>query len=138
MNCWACGRPAAGFGHLDLRFPASDARRYRHRWAFCSRHCQDAFHQLYDARAWNDPASIEDLLPMSLPLSQVTQRACLQALGAAAERVGFDTPLSRYSQVQATELIEAVIHAYETCLQADAGARGFMSRPFVDDSEIPF
>jgi len=139
VNCWACGKPAAGFSHLDLRYTPSDARRYRARWAFCSRRCQDAFHLLYDIRRQRDPAAIEDLVPMTLPLSPAAQRACLQAVGGIAEHIGFDVPVGRYNRDQALQLVEAVIAAYETCLQADAGARfPTPDAPFVDDPIIPF
>ena len=50
---------------------------------------------------------------MTLPLSPDAQRACLLALGNAADAVGFAVPLAQYSQQQELHVIDAVIHAYE-------------------------
>lgn len=141
--CWGCGRPARGFGHLDLRRRISDPRRAPYRWAFCSTTCQNAFHQLYDTRYRSDPDSVEDLLPVPHPLSQQTQRACLQALANVADRIGFDVPLAQYSQIQATQVIEAVTLAYEKSLRervnprANTNAAPAFNKPFEDD-QIPF
>ena len=139
MRCWACGQPARGFGHLDLRHPPANPRRYPHRWAFCSRRCQDAFHQLYDTRRRQQPASIEELIPVILPLSPDAQRACLRALGSTAERVGFAVPLAQYSQTQAQQVIDAVIHAYERHQQSQSRAlSGLPPLDDFEDSDIPF
>ena len=71
---------------------------------------------------------------MSVPLSPPAQRACLQALARAAEQVGFDVPIARYTQAQAVRLIESVIGAYEGGVQAPRprGPDGF------EDADIPF
>lgn len=135
-SCWACRRPARGFGHLDLRRRIGDPRRTPFRWAFCSINCQNAFHQLYVTRYRSDPASVEELLPVTHPLSHDVQRACLRALACEAERVGFDVPLAQYTQAQATRVIEAVTAAYEAVLRQRAEPRGTSDAPF--DDPIPF
>lgn len=141
--CWGCGRPARGFGHLDLRRRIADPRRTPYRWAFCSTTCQDAFHQLYATRARTNPGAVEELLPVPHPLSHEAQRACLSALAQVAERVGFDVPLAQYSQVQATEVIEAVTMAYEKTLREQTDPRNKPMPPTLDpdrpfDDPIPF
>lgn len=139
MQCWACGQPARGFGHLDLRHPLADPRRYPHRWVFCSRRCQDAFHQRYDTRRRHAPASIEELVPVTLPLSPSAQRACLRALGSTAERIGFAVPLAQYTRTQALQVIDAVIHAYERDQVSQSRVIGGL--PPLDDveaSDTPF
>lgn len=72
---------------------------------------------------------------MTLPLTPSAQRACLRALTAVAERIGFEVPLARYTPTQAVQLIEAVIAAYETVLQADSPLRG---PDGFEDLDIPF
>lgn len=134
--CWGCGRPARGFGHLDLRRPVTDPQRAPYRWAFCSATCQNAFHQLYSSRYRSDPASVEDLLPVTQPLSHQAQRACLQALASVADRVGFDVPLAQYTQAQATQVIEAVTCAYEAAIRQRSNPRVSDDAPF--DDPIPF
>ena len=76
---------------------------------------------------------------MTLPLSPDAQRACLLALGNAADAVGFAVPLAQYSQRQALHVIDAVIHAYER--QQHQHARALRGLPALDDFEdddIPF
>ena len=136
MLCWGCGRPARGLGHLDLRRRVTDSRRAPYRWAFCSSTCQNAFHQLYMTRYRNDPASVEELLPVTHPLSQDAQRACLRALASEADRVGFDVPLAQYTQAQATRVVEAITTAYEAVLRQRAAPQGTLDVPF--DDPIPF
>jgi hypothetical protein len=139
MRCWACGQQARGFRHLDLTRAPADPRRYPHRWAFCSRRCQDAFHQLYDSRRRHEPASLEELAPVTLPLSPDAQRACLRALGNAADAVGFAVPLAQYSQTQALRVIDAVIHAYERQQhQQSRAVRGLPPLDDFEDDDIPF
>lgn len=55
---------------------------------------------------------------MNFPLPPSAQHACVQALAGAAERVGFDVPLSGYSHPQVLSLIEAVLTAYEAALRS--------------------
>ena len=139
--CWGCGRPARGYTHLDLRRRIGDSRRTPYRWAFCSMACQDAFHQLYDTRRWRDPASLEELLPVTHPLSPEAQRACLKALAVVAGRIGFDTPLGHYNQAQATEVIESITLAYESAVRTQSHPAGYMVKPPLDGFEndtIPF
>ena len=135
--CWGCGRPARGFGHLDLRRQIGDSRRTPYRWAFCSIVCQHAFHQLYDTRRRSDPAALEELLPVTHPLTHDAQRACLRALASVADRIGFDMPLGHYSQPQATEVIEAITKAYEATIRSKSNP---LSRPLdgFEDEQIPF
>ena len=76
---------------------------------------------------------------MTLPLSPDAQRACLRALGSAADAVGFAVPLAQYSQAQALHVIDAVIHAYER--QQHQHSRALRGLPLLDDFEdddIPF
>lgn len=139
--CWACGKPTRGFGHLDLRRRITDPRRTPYRWAFCSLHCQNAFHQLYDTRSRLDPASVEELLPVTHPLTHEAQRACLKALASVADRIGFDTPLGHYNQAQAIEVIESITRAYEASIRAQSNPTAYkVALPldgFENDS-IPF
>jgi len=139
--CWGCGRPARGFGHLDLRRPIADPRRTPYRWAFCSTTCQNAFHQLYDTRRRSDPASIEELLPVTHPLTVDAQCACLRALASVAGRIGFDTPLGHYNQRQATEVIESITQAYEASIRLESTPAGYKVALPLDGFEndtIPF
>ena len=76
---------------------------------------------------------------MTLPLSPDAQRACLLALGNAADAVGFAVPLAQYSQQQALHVIDAVIHAYERQQHQHSRAlRGLPPLDDFEDSEIPF
>jgi len=84
----------------------------------------------------NDPASVEELLPVTHPLSHDAQRACLRALASEAGRVGFDVPLAQYTQAQATRVIEAITAAYEAALRQRAEPLGAPDAPF--DDPIPF
>nr|WP_251044294.1 MULTISPECIES: DUF6511 domain-containing protein [unclassified Lysobacter] len=139
--CWGCGRPARGFGHLDLRRRIGDPRRTPYRWTFCSTTCQNAFHQLYDTRCRSDPASLEELLPVTHPLTHDAQRACLKALTTVAESIGFDVPLNHYSQAQAIEVIESITQAYESSIRGQSNPAAYkVALPldgFENDS-IPF
>ena len=47
MKCWICNRQTRGYGHTDGRFKPTDPRHYVLDWVFCSRRCQNAFHQMY-------------------------------------------------------------------------------------------
>ncbi|MFQ6308679.1 DUF6511 domain-containing protein [Lysobacter capsici] len=139
--CWACGKPARSFGHLDLRRRIGDPRRAPYRWAFCSTACQNAFHQLYDTRSRSDPASIEELLPVTHPLTHDAQRACLKALASVADRIGFDVPLAQYNQAQATQVVDAITQAYESAIREKSSRAGYKVVPPLDGFEndtIPF
>ena len=139
--CWACGKPARGFGHLDLRRRIGDTRRTPYRWAFCSATCQNAFHQLYDTRCRSDPASAEELLPVTHPLTHYAQRACLMALASVADRIGFDVPLAQYNQAQATQVVDAITQAYESAIRDQSSRAGYKVSPPLDGFEndtIPF
>ena len=72
-------------------------------------------------------------------LSPEIQRACLQALGRAADTVGFDVPLAQYTQAEALQAIHAVIRAYER--EQASKARVLRGLPPLDDFEdcdVPF
>lgn len=76
---------------------------------------------------------------MTLPLSPDAQRACLLALGNAADAVGFAVPLTQYTQSQALHVIDAVIHAYERQQhQQSRAVRGLPALDDFEDLEIPF
>jgi hypothetical protein len=76
---------------------------------------------------------------VTLPLSPDAQRACLRALGATAEHIGFDRPLAQYTQAQALHVIDAVIHAYERHLQdASRAVQGLPPLDGFEDDTIPF
>ncbi|WP_408951456.1 DUF6511 domain-containing protein [Lysobacter sp. Hz 25] len=135
--CWGCGRAARGLGHLDVRRRIGDPRRAPYRWAFCTTTCQDAFHQLYDTRRRSDPAALEDLLPVTHPLSHDVQRACIQAFASVVDGIGYDVPLGHYNQTQATQVIEAITQAYEVSIRSQSNPRSRRTDGF-EDEEIPF
>jgi len=73
---------------------------------------------------------------VNFPLPPSAQQACVRALAGAAERVGFDVPLSRYSHGQVISLIEAVLTAYEALLHKGMPSPTPPPVDFFDD--IPF
>lgn len=77
-------------------------------------------------------------MPTPLPLSPDLQRVCLQALGRAAEQIGRDVPLSRFTQAQALHLIDAVIHAYEHHIHARRLAECDVPAADDEDDDLPF
>ncbi|ALN64604.1 hypothetical protein GLA29479_3753 [Lysobacter antibioticus] len=84
---------------------------------------------------------MEELLPVTHPLSPEAQRACLRALASVAGRIGFDTPLGYYNQAQATEVIESITQAYEASIRAQSHPIGYKVAPPLDGFEndtIPF
>jgi hypothetical protein len=76
---------------------------------------------------------------VTLPLSPDAQRACLLALGNAADAVGFAVPLAQYSQAQALQVIDAVIRAHERQqVQQSRALRGLPPLDDFEDLEVPF
>jgi len=111
-TCWVCSRQARGFGHLDGRFRIADPRRYPLDWVFCSRRCQNIFHQLYgnwvDARRFGREVAMID--PSDVEIAAMKQ--CLKAFGEAAGEIGFEKPLGAYSEAEALRVIEAIVTSY--------------------------
>ncbi|MFZ2738062.1 MAG: DUF6511 domain-containing protein [Burkholderiaceae bacterium] len=114
MKCWVCTRQAKGYGHSDNRYPIASPRRYPIDWVFCSRRCQDAFHQCYGSwtRALDQGLAPEVAMVDATPLEQAAMRSCLKSFGEAASAIGFDKPLGAYSEAQALSVIEAIVTAY--------------------------
>ncbi len=104
MKCWVCKRQARGYGHMDGRFKTADPRRYVLDWVFCSRRCQDIFHQMYgnwqrakEGRIGRTEVAMID--PSDVELGAMRQ--CLKAFGAAAGEIGFAKPLGDYAEAEA-------------------------------------
>jgi hypothetical protein len=114
MKCWVCSRQARGYGHTENRHRVGDPRRYPIDWVFCSRRCQDAFHQLYGSwtRALDSGLLPEVAMVDATPLEQAAMRACLKFFGEAASAIGFDKPLGAYSEAEALSVIDAIVTAY--------------------------
>jgi hypothetical protein len=116
VKCWVCSRQARGFGHQDGRFKIADPRRYPLDWAFCSRRCQDAFHQLYAAWAQTGPAKQEAFMIDPSDMELAAMRQCLKAFGSAAGAIGFTKPLGDYSEKEALAIIDAIVTRYTEAL----------------------
>jgi len=114
VKCWVCSRQARGSGHSDNRFTIGDARRYPIDWVFCSRRCQDAFHQCYGnwTRALDKGLASEDAMVDVTPLENAAMRVCLKSFGEAASAIGFDKPLGAYSEAEALCVIDAIVTGY--------------------------
>lgn len=46
------------------------------------------------------------------PLEQEAMRSCLKSFGEVAESIGFDKPLGVYSEVEALQVIDAIVTRY--------------------------
>lgn len=114
MKCWICSRESRGLRHADLRHRPADPRHYPTDWVFCSRRCQNAFHQLYGnwMRAVQSDLPREATVVDATPLEQAAMRLCLKFFGEAASAIGFDKPLGAYTEAQALSVIEAIVSAY--------------------------
>ncbi len=114
MKCWICTRQSRGLRHADLRHNTADPRHYPIDWVFCSRRCQDAFHQLYGnwTRAMQRGLPAEAPMVDATPLEQAAMRLCLKFFGEAASAIGFDKPLGAYTEAQALSVIKAIVSAY--------------------------
>ena len=114
MKCWVCSRQARGFGHTEIRHRVGDPRRYPIDWVFCSRRCQEAFHQCYGSwtRALDQGLKPEAAMVDVTPLEKIAMRLCLKSFGEAASAIGFDKPLGAYSEAEALSVIEAIVTGY--------------------------
>ena len=115
MKCWVCKRQARGYGHTDGRFKTADPRRYVMDWVFCSRRCQNVFHQMYgnwmcvkEGRTPKTEVAMID--PSDVELGAM--RKCLKAFGEAAGEIGFDKPLGSYAEAEALRVIDAIVTCY--------------------------
>ena len=117
-QCWACSRQARGLGHTDNPFKVGEARRYPMDWVFCSRKCQDAFHALYGQWLRTDPRQEDVLMLDPTEFEQAALRQCLRFFGEAASEIGFDKPLGHYSEVEALQVIEAIVTGWTEAMVA--------------------
>ena len=103
-KCWVCSRQARGLGHTDNRHPIGDAKRYPLDWVFCSRRCQDIFHQMYgrwvDAQKFGQEVEMID----ATDIERSAMRSCLRAFGEVAGDIGLDKPLGAYSEKEALQV----------------------------------
>ncbi len=158
MKCWVCKRQARGYGHTDNRHVVGDPRRYPIDWVFCSRRCQDIFHQMYGnwQRAKEgriDRTEVAMIDPSDVELGAMRQ--CLKAFGAAAGEIGFAKSLGDYAEAEALRVIDAIVTCYTDAMAAHHEATKFppvrglpptpdplapnAANPFVDfDDDIPF
>ena len=114
MKCWLCSRQARGYGHSENRHRIGDPRRYPIDWVFCSKRCQDAFHQCYGnwTRALDKGMPPEDAMVDITPLELTSMRKCLKCFGDAASTIGFDKPLGAYTEAEALTVIDAIVTGY--------------------------
>jgi hypothetical protein len=115
MKCWVCKRQARGYGHSDIRFKHVDPRHYVMDWVFCSRRCQDVFHQMYGN--WQrvqegriDKTEVAMIDPSDVELGAM--KKCLKAFGEAAGEIGFAKPLGDYAEAEAMRVIDAIVTCY--------------------------
>ena len=154
MKCWVCKRQARGYGHTDGRFKTADPRRYVIDWVFCSRRCQDVFHQMYgnwmrvkEGRTPKTEVAMID--PSDVELSAMHK--CLKAFGEAAGEIGFDKPLGDYAEAEALRVIDAIVTGYTDAMAAHHEAskyppvRGMppapdpLAHPFADmEDDLPW
>ena len=158
MKCWVCKRQARGYGHLDGRFKPGDPRHYVLDWVFCSRRCQDIFHQMYGNWQRAKEGRIDRTEVAMIDPSDVERgamRQCLKAFGEAAGEIGFAKPLGDYTEAEALRVIDAIVTCYTGAMAAHNEATKFppvrglpptpdplspdTANPFVDfDDDIPF
>lgn len=112
MTCLICTRQARGYGHSDNRFCFGDLRRYPAQWVFCSRRCQNAFHARYQKWLATDPNQEDTLMVDPTEFEQAAMRQCLRCFGEAASAIGFDKPLGHYSEMEALQVIDAIVTAW--------------------------
>lgn len=148
MKCWICSRQARGFGITDTRYSIGDARRYPVGWVFCSKRCQDAFHRFYAIRV--EAERKDEELPMidATEIEQAAMRSCLKAFGEAAGEIGFDKPLSQYTEVEALQVIDTIVTRFtdamaerhaSTAFPAVRGLSNVEQDPFADlKNELPW
>jgi hypothetical protein len=151
VKCWVCQRQARGYGHTDNRHGIGDPRRYPIDWVFCSRRCQQAFHALYGNWLRAKEGRIDKTEVVMIDPSEVelaAMKKCLKAFGAAAEDIGFDKPLSAYSEAEALRVIDAIVTRYTQAMVEHHEAtkyppvRGLkepVSDPFADlEDDLPW
>lgn len=114
MKCWICSRQSRGLRHADLRHRPTDPRHHPTDWVFCSRRCQEAFHQLYGhwTRGVLAGQPKETVMVDATELEKAAMRLCLKFFGEAANAIGFDKPLGAYTEAEALSVIEAIVTAY--------------------------
>ena len=154
MKCWVCKRQARGYGHMDGRFKTADPRRYVLDWVFCSRRCQDIFHQMYgnwqrakEGRIGRTEVAMID--PSEVELAAMRQ--CLKAFGEAAGEIGFTKPLGDYSEAEALQVIDAIVTGFTDAMAAHHEACKFppvrgmppapdpLAHPFADmEDDLPW
>lgn len=112
VKCWICTRHARGFGHADTRFAGSDPRYFPLDWVFCSRRCQDLFHNMYlnwrrallDHTNQSGGAMID-----ATEIELASMRSCLKAFGEVAGEIGFEKALASYNEDEALLVIRAIV-----------------------------
>lgn len=112
MKCLICTRQARSYGYTDGRFRIGDPQRYPMDWTFCSRACQNAFHRRYQAWLQSEPSLQEVFMVDPSEFERAALQQCLKFLGEAATEIGFDKPLSAYSQDEALRIVEAIVTAW--------------------------
>lgn len=145
MKCWVCSKQARGYVHSDTRKKVGTPGRYPIDWAFCSKKCQDIFHQMYGS--WNKEGNPGDdikdaYMSEFFKAEQEATRECLKAFGSAAGDVGFTKPLGDYSEAEAMQVIQAIVACYTEAMAAHHEATKVHTArasddPFADD-DIPF
>ena len=148
MKCWICTREARGFGIIDTRYPLADARRYPVNWVFCSKRCQEAFHQLYCVRVEAEDKGKEFPMIDATDFEQAAIRGCLKAFGEAAGEIGFSKPLGSYSEVEALQVCDAIVTCFtdamaerhaSTAFPAVRGLPNVVHDPFADlKNDLPW
>lgn len=141
MKCWVCSRQARGYGHTDTRHGVGDARRYRLDWMFCSRRCQDIFHQMYGnwtrLREGHTPKTEVAMIDPS-DAERAAMKTCLKAFGEAASEIGFAKPLGDYAEAEALRVIDAIVTCWTQAMAAHHEATKFPPIRGMEPSPDPF
>lgn len=112
VKCWICTRHARGFGHADTRFAGSDPRCYPLDWVFCSRRCQDLFHNMYSNWRRDLPDQTKRSGGAMIDATEIelaSMRSCLMAFGEVASEIGFEKALASYTEDEALLVIRAIV-----------------------------
>ena len=114
-------------------------------WAFCSRRCQDIFHQMYGN--WRDGNKGGRAMHIT-EMERAARQSCLKAFGQAASDIGFAKPLGDYSEAEALAVIDAIVTCYSAAMVEHheaskypplRGIKNPVSDPLADfDDDIPF
>lgn len=115
MKCWVCKRQARGFRHTDNRHGVGTPHRYPIDWVFCSQRCQNVFHTMYGnwLKAKDEPVKHREVVmidPSDVEIASM--KKCLQSFGEVAGGIGFAKPLGDYSEVEALQVIDAIVTRY--------------------------